>query len=408
MAVHTRAEPDAPPVTIDGMSSAPHIPVASSRRCTLGVEWELLLVDRDSGDTRQCAAAVLDAVADEHAGHGGVVGELLQNTVELVTGVCSTVPEAGEDLAASLDRVRRATGPMRVDVTSAGTHPFARWQEQQVSDAERYATLIDRTQWWGRQMTIYGVHVHVGVDRPERMLPLTDALLVSAGPMLALTASSPFWQGEATRYASNRSLLFQQLPTAGLPYQFERWEEYESYVHDMQTMGVIDRLDEIRWDIRPVPRQGTIEVRVADGLPTLAEVLSLAAYVQCLTADFSARLDRGERLPRLHPWQVAENKWRAARYGMEAVLVVDADNRELLVGDHLTAEVERLAPVARALGCEAELSGLLEVCEHGAPYERQLAVAGAPGSEGRDIVRHLVAETQAGHPLTPGDRSGTR
>lgn len=375
------------------MSRPAPIPVSSSARSTLGVEWEMLLVDRESGQARQCASAVIDAVHDEHAGHSGVVGELLQNTVELVTGVCSTVAEAGADLERSLDLVRAAAEPMRVDLTGAGAHPFSRWEEQQVTDADRYSTLIDRTQWWGRQMTIYGVHVHVGIEDRRKILPITNGLLAESASLLALSASSPYWQGEATRYASNRSLLFQQLPTAGLPYQFEEWEQYESYVHDMLTMGVIDTISEIRWDIRPVPAFGTVEVRVADAVPTLREVLALAALTQCLVEDFSARLDRGERPPTLTPWQVAENKWRAARYGMDAILVVGDDNAEELVTDHVRGLLARLAPVAERLGCTPELAHVEDIMAAGASYQRQLAVAGQDGSTGRDVVRHLVAET---------------
>ncbi len=383
------------------MATPAPIPVAPSRRSTLGVEWELLLVDRDSGHARQCAAAVLEAVHDAHAGHSGIVGELLQNTVELVTGVCTTVGEAGEDLHRSLDRVRRAAHPMRVDVTGAGAHPFSRWEEQQVTDADRYSTLIDRTQWWGRQMTIYGVHVHVGIEDPATMLPIMNALLTEAASILSLSASSPYWQGEPTRYASNRSLLFQQLPTAGLPYQFDRWADYESYVADMLTMGVIDQLNEIRWDIRPVPAFGTIEMRVADSMSTLREVLAVAALVQCLVEDFASRLEAGEVLPRLTPWQVAENKWRAARYGMDAILVVGDDNSEELVTDHVRRLLDRLAPVAERLGCPRELAGVEEILTYGASYQRQLAVAAREGATGRDIVRHLVVETQGDMVLGP-------
>lgn len=384
------------------MPAPARIPVAPSARSTLGVEWELLLVDSDSGQTRQCAAAVLEAVRDAEAVHSpGVVGELLQNTVELVTGVCSSVGEARADLQASLDRVRAATASMRVDVTGAGTHPFSRWEEQQVTDAARYSTLIDRTQWWGRQMTIYGMHVHVGIESADKILPITNALLTEAATLLALSASSPYWQGEATRYASNRSLLFQQLPTAGLPYQFDAWEQYESYVQDMLTMGVIDTISEIRWDIRPVPAFGTIEVRVADAMPTLREVMAMTALVQCLVEDFSSRLDAGEGLPRFHPWQVAENKWRAARYGMDAILVVGADNAEELVTDHVRALLARLAPVAERLGCAAELADIALICDAGASYQRQLAVAAREGADGRDVVRHLVTETAQDRLLGP-------
>lgn len=383
------------------MPTPAQVPVTASARSTLGVEWELLLVDRDSGQARQCAASVLDAIAAAHEGPSGVVGELLQNTVELVTGVCSTVREARDDLEAALERTRAAADPLRVDLTGAGAHPFSRWEDQQVTDAERYSTLIDRTQWWGRQMTIYGAHVHVGIEDRDKILPLTNALLTEAGTLLAISASSPYWQGAATRYASNRSLLFQQLPTAGLPQQFDRWSEYEAYVHDMLAMGVIDTISEIRWDIRPVPAFGTIEVRVADAMPTLREVLGLAALTQCLVEDFSTRLDAGEELPRLTPWHVAENKWRAARYGMEAILVVGADNTEELVTDHARSLLQRLAPVAERLGCSEELAGVADMLTAGASYQRQLAVAALDGATGRDVVRHLVAETAQDRLLGP-------
>ncbi|MDO5644344.1 MAG: glutamate--cysteine ligase [Dermabacter sp.] len=376
------------------------INVTPSRRSTVGLEWEMLLVDRDSGESRQCASSILASVSDAHAGTSGVVGEMLQNTVELVTEVCDTIGEAGEDLARSLQRVREAAEPLRVDVTSAGTHPFSRWSEQLVTNSERYERLVDRTQWWGRQMTIYGMHVHVGVDDPSKLIPITNALLPFAGHLLALSGASPYWEGEETRYASNRSLMFQQLPTAGLPYQFQNWREYEAYVEDMLTMGVIDQVNEIRWDIRPVAAFGTIEVRVSDGLPTLREVLAVGALIQCLVDDLSARLDRGETLPTMAPWQVAENKWRAARYGMEAILVLDRDNREALVTEDLALVRERLAPTAERLGCAEHLADLDLILEHGASYQRQVAVAHARGV--RDVVRHLVRETEAGAPLPVG------
>lgn len=377
------------------------IEVKNSKRSTVGIEWEMLLVDKDSGESRQCAPALLEAVKDSHLHTSGVVGEMLQNTVELVTGVCRSISEAGEDLEASLSRVRQAATPLRVDLTSAGTHPFSRWSEQLVTSSERYETLVDRTQWWGRQMTIYGTHVHVGIDNGAKLIPITNALLAYAGHILALSSSSPYWEGEETRYASNRSLMFQQLPTAGLPYQFANWGEYESYVADMLTMGVIDQVNEIRWDIRPVAAFGTIEVRVSDALPTLKEVLAVAALIQCLVDDFSERLDRGETLPTLAPWQVAENKWRAARYGMDAILVLDRNNREELITKDLYKLLERLEKVALRLGCVNELADLELILNAGASYERQIAVAKKHGI--REVVRHLVAETVMGIPIKPRD-----
>ncbi|MFI5427787.1 YbdK family carboxylate-amine ligase [Aeromicrobium sp. UC242_57] len=177
----------------------------------------------------------------------------------------------------------------------AGTHPFAAWNHQKVTDKERYATLIDRTQWWGRQMLIYGVHVHVGIEDRDKVLPISRAMLTVYGHLQALSASSPFWGGNETGYASNRALMFQQLPTAGLPFQFEEWSQLEHYVDDMLHTGVIDSFDEIRWDLRPSPKFGTLEVRVCDGIPSMSE------SAQHLGADPLPRrvlLDRARRGPR--------------------------------------------------------------------------------------------------------------
>ncbi len=229
---------------------------------------------------------------------------------------------------------------MGVEIFCAGSHPFSPPQLQPVTDKERYAKLIDRTQWWGRQMVIYGVHVHVGLDSRDKVLPVLDGLVNYFPHFQALSASSPFWGGEDTGYASHRALMFQQLPTAGLPFQFASWEDYESYVQDMFTTGVIDTLSEIRWDIRPVPHFGTIEMRICDGLATLEEVGAIAALTQCLVDEFSTTLDNGGTIPTMPPWHVQENKWRAARYGLDAIIILDAEGNEQLVTDHLARDTQ--------------------------------------------------------------------
>src|SRR5699024_7503734 len=169
---------------------------------------------------------------------------------------------------------------------------------------------------------------------------------------------SPVWSGHDTGYASNRAMMFQQLPTAGLPFQFDDWGAYEAFVHDQTATGVVDDLTEIRWDIRPAPRLGTIEVRVCDGVPTFAELAALVALIQCLVVESDERLEAGETLPSLPPWHVQENKWRAARYGLDAEVIVDAGNTERLITDDLDGILTRLQPVARRLGCAGELAGV--------------------------------------------------
>jgi carboxylate-amine ligase len=368
-----------------------------SDRPTLGVEWELACVDADSGDLVPVAAEVLAAVCPPGAdSHPKVHGELLVNTVEAVTGICRTVAEAAADLAETVDTLQAVTDPLGVELFSAGCHPYSRWQDQAVSEGDRYATLIDRTRWWGRQMVIFGVHVHVGVASAAKVMPIVTSMLTWFPHLQALSASSPFWVGADTGYASNRALLFQQLPTAGLPFHFSQWSEYEHYVEDLTRTGVIDGLSDIRWDVRPSPTLGTVEMRICDGVPTLREVAAVTALTQCLVVDLDRRLDDGETLPVMPPWHVQENKWRAARYGLDAEIILDAGGRERLVTDDLHELLERLTPLARRLDCEDELASVADIPRRGASYQRQRAVAERADGDLRAVVRELVAEMREG------------
>ena len=376
------------------------IPFARSERSTVGIEWELALVDVDGGDLRQVAQTVLDDVRPADGGeHPNIRQELLLNTVEVVSDVRRTVAEAAADLERSIERIRQVTDPLRVELMCAGTHPFARWTQQKVTDKKRYATLIERTQWWGRQMLIYGVHVHVGIEDRDKVLPILRAMLTMFAHLQSLSASSPFWDGHDTGYASNRALMFQQLPTAGLPFQFEQWSDFEGYAADLLHTGVIDELTEIRWDLRPSPRFGTLELRICDGASNLTEVMALAAFTHCLVDHFSSELDAGRELPTLPPWFVQENKWRSARYGMDAIVILDAAGREDLVTDDVARWLTVLRPVAARLGCSKELDDVRLILRRGASYQRQRAVARRNNGELDAVVASLVAEMRAGRPL---------
>ncbi|PBC57136.1 glutamate--cysteine ligase [Rhodococcus sp. ACPA1] len=369
------------------------VPFPGSPRPTLGVEWEIALVDRVTRDLSNTAAEVFDAVANLAGPEDPrITKELLRNTVELVTGIHSTVGEAMDDLDESLDLLRRAANPLGVDLICAGTHPFAQWSTQLVTRTPDYDELIERTQWWGRQMLIWGVHVHVGVSSPQKVFPILNALLQRYPHLLALSASSPMWAGVNTGYASNRALMFQQLPTAGLPYQFANWGQYEDFISDQMKTGVITKIGGMHWDIRPAPRWGTIEVRVFDGISTRAELSSLVALVHCLIVDLDRRFEAGENLPNLQPWHVKENKWRAARYGLDAEIILDEDSNERLVTDDLNDLLEKLASTAVRLGCADELAAVAEIPRRGASYQRQRQVAEATGGDLVAVVDALVKE----------------
>ncbi len=375
------------------MSSAPHrsrIDFAGSPRPTLGVEWEFALIDPVTRDLANEAAAVIAELGETPHVHK----ELLRNTVEVVTGLCDTVPQAIDDLHGTLSTVQRIVHARGMELFCAGTHPFAEWEMQQLTDGARYAELIKRTQWWARQMLIWGVHVHVGISSAHKVMPIITSLLNQYPHLLALSASSPYWDGEDTGYASNRAMMFQQLPTAGLPFHFQKWSDFERFVYDQKKTGIIDHMNEIRWDIRPSPHLGTIEVRIFDGVSNLAELGALVALTHSLIVDLDRRLDAGEQLPTMPPWHVQENKWRAARYGLDAEIILDADSNERLVTDDLDDLLTRLEPVAMSLGCADELARVESIYRLGGSYQRQRRVAEEHDGDLRAVVDGLIGELQ--------------
>ena len=376
------------------------LPFAQSSRSTLGIEWELAFVDADSGDLRQVADTVLPAVSGAHGGdHPNIHPELLLNTIEIVSEPRRTVAEAAGDLERTIEAIRAVTDPLRVELMGGGAHPFARWTEQKVTDKQRYATLIERTQWWGRQMLIYGVHVHVGIESRDKVLPIWRSMLTMFGHLQALSASSPYWAGHDTGYASNRALMFQQLPTAGLGWQFEEWSQLEQYVRDMRHTGVIEQFDEVRWDVRPSPRLGTLEMRITAGATNLLELRAITALTHCLVEHFSTMLDEGREPPTMPAWFVQENKWRSARYGMDAILILDRAGEEQLVTESVEGWLETLAPVAERLGCAEDLDAVRVILRRGASYQRQRAAARRAGGDLVPVVESMVAEMRAGKPV---------
>ncbi|MGN6336029.1 glutamate--cysteine ligase [Mycobacterium sp.] len=376
------------------MLSAPassHIDFAGSPRPTLGVEWEFALVDAETRDLSNAAAEVIVELG-ENIPH--VHKELLRNTVEVVTGICDSVPEAMDDLRSTLTTARKIVRDRGMELFCAGAHPFAQWTSQKLTDAPRYAELIKRTQWWGRQMLIWGVHVHVGLSSPNKVMPIMTSLLNYNPHLLALSASSPWWAGVDTGYASNRAMMFQQLPTAGLPFQFQTWAEFERFVYDQKKTGIIDHVDEVRWDIRPSPHLGTLETRICDGVSNLRELGALVALTHCLVVDLDRRLEADESLPSMPPWHNQENKWRAARYGLDAVIILDADSNERLVTEDLDDVLNRLEPVARKLNCADELAAVADIPRRGASYQRQRRVAEEHDGDLRAVVDALVGELE--------------
>ncbi len=373
----------------------------ASPEATLGVEMEIELVDRETRELRSGASEILAEMGGHHPDgtHPKAKHELLECTVELITGICTTVAEARADLEQSLAELRASAEPRGIDLLCSGTHPFSHWKNQEISPNPRYATLVAEMQWAARRLQIFGIHVHVGVRSAEKVIAIANALMAYIPHLLGLSASSPYWLGDDTGLASSRSKIFEGLPTAGLPYALAGWDDFERFMTTLVCSKSITSIREVWWDIRPHPDFGTVELRICDGLPTLSEVATVAAMSQCLVEKLDREIDRG-RVPRVPPgWTVRQNKWRAARHGVDAEIIVDDDGRLVRLRDAVRELVDELAPVAERLGCQTELAHALAMAERPS-YVRQRQIVAAGGSL-RGVVQALVEELRTDQPWSP-------
>ena len=377
------------------------VPFATSARSSVGLEWELMLADRETGDLVGRAPEVLAALEERTAlERYTVTGELLTNTIEVTSGIGDTVAAAVDDIADAIAAVRTVTNPLEIELLCAGSHPFAQWYDQQVTDKTRYHTLIERTQWWGRNMMIWGIHVHVGVEDVNKVFPIINALSdVPAAPAGAVGVE-PVLGGRAHRLRVE--------PRAGLPAAAHRGAALaarglvassRATSTTWSRTGVMADATEVRWDIRPAPRWGTIEVRACDGMSTLPELAAVAALVQVLVEHFSRELDEGRELP-VDPAvvrareQVARRPLRPRRRGHRR------QRRHAAAGPRAPARDDGAArDVAVDLHCAREFAGLETILTQGASYARQLRVADAADGDLREVVHHLIREFRAGPTL---------
>lgn len=372
------------------------IPFTHNARPTLGVEVELHLVDATTGALAGVAEELLADLGRGHDGeHPKAKHELFRSTVEIITGICDTPADARADLAATLDEVRVAGARLGVVPMGSGTHPFACADQQEVSPKDRYHALVEEMQWTARRLLICGTHFHVGVPSGRHAVAVLNELLRHLPLLQILSASSPYFEGDDTGLASVRPKIFEGLPTAGLPPEIADWDDFEDFMGTLVTSGVIRSVKEVWWDIRPHPELGTVELRMCDASPTLREVAAMAALAQCLVADAVARLDAGELPAPPRSWAVRENKWLAARHGVNADLIATDTGQRRPAELLLEQLVDRLTPTAQRLGSTDELADVLDVWAAGPSYLRQRAIVEAGGSL-EEVVRHLVAETAAG------------
>lgn len=357
---------------------------------TLGVEWEICLVDPVTRDLVPRAAEVIEEVQARYPDIH-LEPEFLQNTIELVTPICANTKEAVHALQRDLNAVKEVADEKGLKLWASGGHPFSDFRTNPLSPKQTYEEIVNRTQYWGQHMLLWGIHCHVGISHEDKVWPIINAVMTKYPHLLAISASSPGWDGIDTSYASNRTMLYQQLPTAGMPYQFQSWDEWVDFMRDQQTSGVINHTGSMHFDVRPAAKWGTVEVRISDATSNLRELAAVVALTHCLVVHYDRMLERGEELPSLQQWHVAENKWRGARYGMDALVITSRATDEDWVKHELQLLIDELTPVAADLDCVDELNLVREIIDRGAGYERQRAIYQRTG-DWKDVVDATCAE----------------
>ena len=367
----------------------------------IGIEEEFMLLDPETWDLVQHIEAVLAKAAEGDYAER-VHSELMQSVVEITTPVCRTPAEAGEQLRqlrAHVSEIARSEG---CRYASAGTHPFSKFERQRITANDRYRRLVEQMQYIARRELIFGMHIHTSVDDPDKAMAVTNALAMHIAEFLALSASSPFWRGEPTGLQSSRQMIFSAFPRSGVPPRFSSYADYAELIGQMERTGAIADYTHIWWDLRVHAKLGTVELRICDAVTSLDDVVAIAAYYQALVKHYCEQYDAGVKLDGHHRILTVENKFLAARYGLEARamdLATGASERVSL-SELVRRTYAAVEPHARELGSDGELEGILEILSRGNGADRQLRIWNA-NRDIVEVVRDLAKTTEVGLSQVP-------
>jgi len=355
---------------------------------TIGVEEELMIVDAETLELSNSIESLLEALGETSA----VKPELMEAVCEIATDPCRNTREAGLQLRELRKRVQTMAEGLGLAIGSAGTHPFAMWEDQRIVARPRYRDLIAGLQFVARQELIFGVHVHVGVDDPEKAVYVANGMRVHVPLLLALSANSPFWRGDETRLLSTRTPIFRAFPRVGIPPRYDDWDDYQRRIEFMVESRTIEDYTYLWYDVRPHPNFGTVEIRVMDAQTRVEHTLALAALVQAMVKELCEKFEQGYALARYPYEMLDENKFLAARHGLEGTLVDLPDTARVPTGDLVRRVVDRLRPHAEELGSAEDLDCIDDLLEKGNGARRQVVVFEA-NHDLREVMREIVGKT---------------
>jgi len=354
---------------------------------TIGIEEELMIVDGHSYELVNAIETMLEPTAA-----GEIKPELMESVLEVSTDPCANTSEAGEQLRALRRQVSLRAASKGLAIGSAGTHPFAMWEDQRIVARPRYRDLISALRFVARQELIFGMHVHVGLDDPDKAIHVANGMRVHMPVLLGLSANSPFWRADTTGMASTRTPIFRAFPRVGIPPTYKNWADYERRIEFMITAGVIEDYTYLWHDVRPHPNFGTVEVRVMDSQTHIDHSLGLAALVQALVRELAEHFDAGKRLSRYPFEMLDENKWLAARHGLEGELV-DLPSSDRVPTRALARRLlDRMRDHCVDLGSADELAAVEDLLARGNGAARQVVVYEA-NHDLREVMAEIVAAT---------------
>jgi|SRR5690242_910387 glutamate---cysteine ligase / carboxylate-amine ligase len=350
---------------------------------TVGVEEEYMLLDPSTLELVSGVEPLLEEAAQSEFSDR-LKPELMQCVLESGTIPCETIGDVSTDLRRVRGWIAERAVAHGMRLGAAGTHPFSLFERQKITARDRYRALVEMLQYIARRELVFGMHVHVAVPSPEACLAVMEGVLIELPVLLALSTNSPFWRGEATGLQSTRAQIFASFPRSGLPPRFESYQDYADAVGFMEATGAIADYTHLWWDVRPHPRFGTLEIRVMDVQTRVEDTVALAAYVQCLVKHLVDQLESGRPVLSYHRMLLSENKWLAARYGLEAPLMDLAAGRRVKLPARTLARrrLRELKPIARELGCQDALARIEWILDNGTGADRQLQVWNA----NRDLV----------------------
>src|SRR3954464_109608 len=358
---------------------------------TIGIEEELMIVDAETLDlTNSIEGLLADLEQVEKDGH--VQPELMESVCEIATTPCHDTREAGQELRALRRTVQQVASDRGLAIGSAGTHPFALWEDQRIVSRPRYRDLIAGLQFVARQEIIFGIHVQGEIAHPDKAAHVVNGMRGPLPLLLALSANSPFWRADATGLLSTRTPIFRAFPRVGIPPRYDNFEDWTKRIQFMVDSRVIGDYTYLWYDIRPHPNFGTVEVRVMDSQTRVEHTLALAALVQAMVKELAEHFEEGKRLSRYPYEMLDENKWLAARHGLEGELVDLPKQARVRSSDLARRLMERLRPHAEELGSADDLDCLEDLLDNGNGASRQQVVYEA-NHDLREVVSEILAAT---------------